>query len=86
MVILPARVMSPRDKATVENAALVVERWILAPLRDRVFFSVAEANEAIKPLLVALNEARFQKREDSRRIVFQSIEQATLRALPERVY
>ena len=86
VAILPARVMSPRDKATVENAVLVVERWILAPLRDRVFFSVAEANAAIGPLLSALNDARFQKRDDSRRRVFQNTEQALLRVLPKHAY
>lgn len=86
LAVLPARVMSPRDKATVENAVLVVERWILAPLRDRKFFSVAEANTAITPLLEALNAAPFQKREDSRVLVFEQHERATLRPLPERAY
>src|SRR5262249_43076800 len=41
-VIIPARVRRPRDKAKVENAVLVVERWILAALRKRTFFSLAE--------------------------------------------
>lgn len=86
VAILPARVMTPRDKATVENAVLVVERWIMAPLRDRVFFSVAEVNAAIRPLLDALNAAPFQKREDSRELVFRSHEQATLKPLPDRPY
>mgnify|MGYP000857571315 CR=1 FL=1 len=86
LAVLPARVMSPRDKATVENAVLVVERWILAPLRDRVFFSVGELNEAIAPLRRSLNEAPFQKREDSRAVVFERHERQSLRALPERPY
>lgn len=51
-----------------------------------MFFSVAEVNAAIEPLLAALNDARFQKRDDSRRIVFQRTEQALLRALPTRAY
>lgn len=86
VAILPTRVMSPRDKATVENAVLVAERWVLAPLRDRVFFSVAEANAAIAPLREALNRAPFQKREDSRQTIFQAYERATLRALPQWPY
>jgi transposase len=86
LTILPARVMTPRDKATVEAAVQVVERWVLAPLRDRQFFSIAELNVAMRPLLAALNDAPFQKREDSRRIVFETVERATLRPLPAQPY
>jgi transposase len=86
VAILPARAATPRDKASVESAVQVVERWILAPLRDVEFFSLAQVNAAIAPLLAGLNEAAFQKREDSRRIVFETIERPTLRALPERAY
>ncbi len=86
LTILPARVMAPRDKATVESAVQVVERWVLAPLRHRQFFCVAEINTAMQPLLAALNDASFQKREGSRRVVFDTVERAALRALPERPY
>jgi transposase len=86
VAILPARAATPRDKASVESAVQVVERWILAPLRDVEFFSLAQINTAIAPLLAALNDAAFQKREDSRRIVFETIERPALRPLPERAY
>jgi len=86
VTILPARAATPRDKASVESAVQVVERWILAPLRDVEFFSLAQINAAIAPLLAALNDAAFQKREDSRRIVFETIERPALRPLPERAY
>jgi transposase len=86
VAILPARAATPRDKASVESAVQVVERWILAPLRDLEFFSLAQINAAIAPLLAALNEAAFQKRQDSRRIVFETIERPALRPLPERAY
>lgn len=46
-VIIPARVRRPRDKAKVEAAVQLVERWILARLRHRKFFSLAELNAAI---------------------------------------
>lgn len=46
-VIIPARVRKPRDKAKVEAGVLVVERWILAALRGRIFFSLIELNEAV---------------------------------------
>jgi transposase len=52
---MPARPRKPRDKAKVENGVLVAERWILAALRHRKFFSLAELNEAIATLLERLN-------------------------------
>ena len=84
--VLPARVATPRDKAMVESAVQVVERWILAPLRDRQFFSLAALNAAMRPLLVALNARAFQKREDSRQIVFETAARAALRPLPRLGY
>jgi len=84
--VLPARVATPRDKALVERAVQVVERWVLAPLRDRQFFSLAALNAAMRPLLEALNRAPFQKREDSRRVVFETVERGALRPLPALGY
>ena len=46
-VILPTRAVHPRDKAAVEAGVLQVERWVLAPLRNRTFYSLAELNRAI---------------------------------------
>lgn len=56
--VLPARPRRPRDKAKVEQAVLVVERWLLGRLRHRVFHSLAEVNAAIGELLTRLNEER----------------------------
>jgi transposase len=53
--VMPARPYKPRDKAKVENAVLLVERWILAALRHQKFFSLAELNESIETLLERLN-------------------------------
>lgn len=55
MVVLPARVRKPRDKGVVENAVLQAQRFILARLRDRQFFSLAELNAAIREELEVLN-------------------------------
>lgn len=85
LAILPARVRKPRDKAPVEGGVLLVERWILARLRDAVFFSLAALNDAIRALLSELNAKAFQKREGSRMSVF-AAEQAALRALPPSAY
>ena len=55
VAVLPARVQKPRDKAKVEVGVQVVERWILAALRHRQCFSLAELNQAIRDLLARLN-------------------------------
>src|ERR1700688_229604 len=61
VAVMPARVRKPRDKAKVEVGVQVVERWILARLRHRTFFSLAELNEAIGGLLSRLNERTFRE-------------------------
>jgi transposase len=84
--IMPARVVKPRDKAKVECAVLVVERWILASLRNRKFFSIPELNDAIKELLIRLNTRPFKKLPGSRTSVFQELEQKELKNLPPARY
>lgn len=80
--VLPARPRKPRDKAKVEAAVLLAERWILAALRHRQFFSLADLNRAIRELLDQLNQRPFKKREGSRRSLFQELDQPVLRPLP----
>jgi len=86
VAILPARPRKPRDKAKVENAVGVVERWILACLRHRKFFSVGELNEAIGELLDRLNQRRFRKREDTRASLFAAIDKPALQPLARERY
>lgn len=86
LAILPARVRRPRDKSKVEVAVQVVSRFILAVLRDRQFFSLAELNGAIRALLARLNARPFTKREGSRLTSFNEIERAALRPLPAQSY
>ena len=64
----------------------MVERWILAALRNRTFFSLAELNQAIKKLLVRLNNRPFRKLPGSRHEMFASLDQPALRALPANAY
>lgn len=86
LAILPARVRKPRDKAKVEGAVLIVERWILARLRNRQFFSFSELNAAVAALLVELNDRAFQKLDGSRRSRFIELDRPALKALPPRAY
>jgi transposase len=84
--ILPARPIKPRDKAKVEVGVQGVERRILAPLRNRTFFSLHELNEALWELLAAYNQRSFQKLSGSRKILFETLEKPALTALPQRPY
>ena len=86
VAILPARVRKPRDKAKVEGGVLIVERSILARLRDLTFFSLAELNQAITALLAELNAKPFQQREGNRLSLFEAEERAALRPLPADPY
>jgi transposase len=86
VAILPTRVRKPRDKAKVESGVLVVERWILAPLRNRQFFSLAELNQAIREPLDQLNRRPFQKLPGCRRTLFEEVDQPTLKPLPVSPY
>ncbi|TVQ76050.1 MAG: IS21 family transposase [Flavobacteriales bacterium] len=86
IAILPARVRRPKDKAKAENAVLQVERWILAKLRNRIFFSLQELNAAIQELLHELNNRLFQKLPGSRYSQFEELEKPALRPLPPTPY
>jgi transposase len=80
--VLPTRPRKPRDKAKVEVGVQIAERWIIAAMRHRQFFSLAELNQAIRELLEKLNQRPFQKREGSRHSLFLEIDQPALRPLP----
>jgi transposase len=86
VAVLPARVRRPRDKSNIENGVQNVERWVLAPLRHRTFFSDAEANRAIKPLLDGLNNRLMAHLGKSRRQLFEELDLPELRPLPETPY
>jgi transposase len=84
--VMPTRPYKPKDKAKVESAVLVVERWILAVLRNRTFFSLFELNFAIKEELLKLNQKPFQKMEGSRQSMFETLDKPALRELPASPY
>ncbi|HYZ39109.1 MAG TPA: IS21 family transposase [Stellaceae bacterium] len=80
--ILPTRVRRPRDKAKVEAGVLVVERWILARLRNQRFFSLPELNAAIAALVADLNARPMRKLGVSRRQLFEELDRPALSSLP----
>ena len=84
--VLPARVRRPRDKAKVEVAVQVVQRWILARLRHRRLFSLAELNGAIRELVVELNARPMRHLGTSRQALFERLERSALLTLPAEPY
>lgn len=85
-VVVPARARKPKDKAHVENAVKICYRRIFAPLRNKVFYSLEELNEAIKYRLEIHNNKKLSKMEVSRRELFNEIEKDVLRSLPIEQY
>lgn len=86
VAVLPARPYKPRDKAKAEAGVLVAQRWILAKLRHRTFFSVAEINAAIRELLEQLNAKTLRKLGRSRRELFEAADKPAAVILPQRRY
>lgn len=84
--VLPARPYKPQDKAKVENGVLVVERWVLAQLRHKTFYSLTELNQAISSLLDDLNNRNLQKINGTRRILFEQVDRPALKPLPQKPF
>jgi len=85
-VINPTRAYAPQDKALVENAVQLVYQRIYYPVRNMTFFSVAELNREISPLLENCNNLLFQQKTTSRKELFQTIERGYLKPLPAGTY
>jgi transposase len=86
LAVVPARPYKPRDKAKVEVGVQVVERWILARLRNLSFFSLAELNDAIKEMISDLNQRSFKRLPGSRASQFGLLDQPALGPLPAQAY
>lgn len=84
--ILPARPYKPRDKAKVEGAVLIVQRYVLARLRNRQFFGLVELNTAIRAVVADLNAKVMRKIGASRNELLATIDRPALKALPNEPY
>lgn len=84
--VIPARAGKAKDKAKVEVSVQIAQRWILARLRNRVFTSIQEMNEAIWERLEILNNRKMRHVNKSRREIFDEIEKPVLKALPAERY
>jgi transposase len=81
--ILPARPRSPRDKAKVEVAVQVAQRWILARMRNETFSSLGALNARIAELCAELNRRVMRHYKASRLELFERLDKPALRALPD---
>jgi len=63
----------------VETGVQIVERWILARLRDRQFFGLHSLNQAITLLLAELNQKPFQKLPGNRKSLFEALDRPALK-------
>ena len=84
--VLPTRPRKPRDKAKVEVAVLIIERYVLARLRNRRFFSLFELNAAIREIVTDLNARIMRKLGVSRLELLETIERPALKGLPSEPY
>ena len=85
-VVVPARVRTPRDKNQVENLVYQFEKDVIGRLRNCQFFSIDEYNEQLLLEVERFNNKPFQKKDGTRRSIFNEVEKATLRPLPSRRY
>jgi transposase len=86
MAVMPARAYKPKDKAKAEAGVLLAERWILARLRNRRFYSLHEANQAIRKLVTEINDRPFKKLSGTRRSLYEELERPAMKPLPDRPY
>lgn len=85
--IVPARPYKARDKAKVEVAVQIAQRWILARLRNQTFFSLTELNRRVAELREDLNRRPMKKLGGAtRRELFERYDQPVLRSLPSEAY
>jgi transposase len=86
VAVIPARPRRARDKAKVEQGVLLTQRWVGAVLRKRQFFSLAHLNEAMRELVIKLNQKPFRKLPGSRAELYERLERPALASLPSQPY
>ena len=86
LTVMAARVRKPRDKASVESAVSVAYKRIYAPLRNQIFYSLKELNNAIRIQLDKHNAWNFKGKDYSRKMMFEKEEKHLLKELPQQPY
>jgi transposase len=83
---MPARVYKPKDKAKVENGVLIIQRWVLARLRNSKFTALADLNAELKILMSIANNKQLQRYPHTRNELFTMLDRPVLRQLPDTAY
>lgn len=84
--IVPARVRHPKDKSIAEGTVKFASTWIIAALRDQRFFTIEEAQEAVREKLDELNDRPFQRGGGNRRTAYLDEEKGFMQPLPGTEY
>ena len=85
-VVIPARVATPTDKPKVEVSVQIAQRWVLAALRHRTFFTLADLNAAIRERIDAINDRPMKVVGVSRRALFEQLDRPALKPVPSSRY
>ncbi len=83
IAIIPARIVKPKDKASVESSVGWLETWLLEWLKKELYFSFDALNHDIRERVLELSERNFKHREGSRKSVFLALDKPCLRPLPK---
>ena len=83
VAIIPARIVKPRDKASVESSIGWLETWLLEWLKGKVYFSFEALNHDIRDRVHELAKRDFKHRDGSRESVYLALDKPNLRPLPK---
>ncbi len=84
--VAPARVLKPRDKASVEGTVGLLTTQVIAALRQQDHYSLKDLNKDVSRRLEIFNSKPFQKKEGSRKSIYEAEEAALLLPLPQHEY
>lgn len=84
--VMPTRGYKPKDKAHVELSVKLVQRWILARLRNFTFYSIAELNKEVERLAPLYHDKVMKHLGKSRRELFLELDKQALMPLPTTRY
>ena len=86
VAVIPARIVKPKDKASVESSVGWLETWLLEWLNGKIFYSFEALNHAIRGRVTDLAEKPFSHREGSRKSVYEALDKPNLRPLPKDAF
>ncbi len=83
---MPARIYTPKDKADAENSVLIMQRWVLARLRNEQIYGLEALNLRLRELMIQANSKKFKLYPENRLELFNELDKPYLRPLPSQRY